>query len=175
MPMTTCQDRRHCEHGDTIRARVASTSAAIAFRTTSLLALSLDCFALLAMTLVSLCKFRPRNRNRLRLRLFCASLIAFTTVPARAQDIPACARYEDALAYNSCLSKLGPRAGATRAADPSETTQPTVAPAGHGRVHSEINFARASNGRMIAVFDVGPAKKKKKTAPIEPTPTPPPI
>ncbi len=40
------------------------------------------------------------------------ALAAVLPSPARAQDDPACAKFEDPLAYNACLASRGPRAGA---------------------------------------------------------------
>lgn len=59
------------------------------------------------------------------------ALSAVLPGPARAQDDPACARFEEPLAYNACLASHGPRANtlgnATGAAgvrrtDPEEET-----------------------------------------------------
>lgn len=96
------------------------------------------------------------------LRFACA-IAACAALPARAQDNPACARYEDALAYNACLAKLGPQAHASRAA--SEGLSGLQTTRVHGRVHSVFAVARQPNGRMRAVFDVGPAPKKKRALP----------
>ena len=78
--------------------------------------------------------------------------------PAYAQDDPACARFEDPLAYNACLASHGPRAntlgkasGAARArrTDPEEETpaQAKASPQAfqhverrRGRVHMEFRL-----------------------------------
>jgi len=80
-----------------------------------------------------------------------AALIALSVGRARAQDNPACAKFEEPLAYNQCLAGLGPKAHATHAvAEPA------------GRVHTTLQVGRARNGRMFAEFTVGPARKKKR-------------
>jgi hypothetical protein len=74
------------------------------------------------------------------------------SVGAWAQDNPACAKFDDPLAYNACLAKLGPAArevradeseGAVRAPAPTSRIGPRVAwPAKrgwtHGRAHAEF-------------------------------------
>ncbi len=63
-------------------------------------------------------------------------------VAARAEDNPACARFEAPLAYNACLARQGPAARATRAlpAPRGETARPgrrpTVTRTARGRVHA---------------------------------------
>ncbi|MGD0641012.1 MAG: hypothetical protein ABSC22_09730 [Roseiarcus sp.] len=61
--------------------------------------------------------------------------------PARGQDNPACAQYQEPLAYNACLARLGPRAQESRA---------VAARSAHG---GEIS--RGRRGRMRLEFDVG--------------------
>jgi hypothetical protein len=85
-------------------------------------------------------------------------LAAGSIGPARAEDDPACARYEDPLAYNSCLASQGPKANSlvTTGGRRSEEAPPPPAHAerhsapegidrgsrhvmrGHGRVHMEF-------------------------------------
>lgn len=85
-------------------------------------------------------------------------LAAASTGPARAEDNPACARYEDPLAYNACLASHGPKANSlpTTGARRGEEAPPAPAQAernsapagvdrgsrhvmrGHGRVHMEF-------------------------------------
>ena len=82
-------------------------------------------------------------------------LAAASIGPARCEDDPACARYEDPLAYNACLASHGPKANATAGARRDEgpplpaQAERDRAPAaiergsrrvvrGHGRVHMEF-------------------------------------
>lgn len=61
---------------------------------------------------------------------------------ARAQDNPACAKFADPLAYNSCLAKLGPKAWPSHAGRGGR--EPAAAPGRRGR-----------DGRAHMEFDVG--------------------
>jgi len=70
-------------------------------------------------------------------------------VPAAAQDNPACAQYENPLAYNACLAKLGPKAGATRASSAPEESDDTHAPSWAKGLSS---WKRHAHGRVEAVF-----------------------
>jgi hypothetical protein len=74
------------------------------------------------------------------------------TAPALAQDNPACAKYENPLAYNACLAKLGPKAGATRA----ESAPGYDGPAAVRRTHGLVTITRNRRGRVEAVFSVRP-------------------
>lgn len=92
-------------------------------------------------------------------RVAAVLLLAITGIgPARADD-PDCARFEDPLAYNACLARHGPKAGAV-----AKGSQATVAPSGvaiqpalkvigaaprdrprrvdrpHGRIHMEFEL-----------------------------------
>jgi len=74
--------------------------------------------------------------------------------PARAQD-SACAKIEEALAYNACLANHGPRAGPVRA-EPEPA--PGAAPSAlnrHGRVRGMLMARKTRRGRMEMEFDVG--------------------
>jgi hypothetical protein len=53
----------------------------------------------------------------MRAALALLALAAVLPDPARAQDDPACAKFEEPLAYNACLASHGPKAG-----DIGETT-----------------------------------------------------
>ncbi len=87
---------------------------------------------------------------------------------ALAQDDPACARFEEPLAYNACLASHGPKAnlgstpeGADRHVEPEDPVPTSAAPAGaprrapgpaavarrHGRVHMEISHSIGRNER----------------------------
>ncbi len=84
--------------------------------------------------------------------LFVASVVLLgLAAEAHADDVPACAQYQEALAYNACLARLGPKAGATRA---------TAAPAydAHGRTVGALAVTRNKRGRVEAVFAM-PASK----------------
>ncbi len=93
-----------------------------------------------------------------RAALMLLVLAAASTRPARAEDDPACARYEDPLAYNACLASHGPKANSlpTTGVRQGEAAAPAPAQAereraparvdggsrrvmrGHGRVHMEF-------------------------------------
>ena len=94
-----------------------------------------------------------------RAALMLLVLAAASARPARAEDDPACARYEDPLAYNACLASHGPKAnnlaptgasagrGGSARGDPGGTQQRAGAESiggsrhvmrGHGRVHMEF-------------------------------------
>ena len=60
---------------------------------------------------------------------------------ARAEDNPACAKFEDPLAYNACLAKLGPKAWPSHAA--------------HGDSESAAPGRRGRDRRAHVEFDVG--------------------
>jgi hypothetical protein len=69
--------------------------------------------------------------------------------PAQAQDNPACAKFEEPLAYNACLARLGPRAAATRGVpEPDGGTRG----ARHARGGPEI--VRTRKGRVRAEFTI---------------------
>lgn len=65
---------------------------------------------------------------------------------ARAADNPACAKYDNAFAYNACLARLGPKAyfGA-----------PAVGPHGDTGNEGAFSFGHARHGRKHAVFSLG--------------------
>jgi hypothetical protein len=95
----------------------------------------------------------------MRTILFAALVLISTGAPARAEDNPACAKFENPLEYNACLAKLGPKAGSTLAvpepAGPGRAMR--AAPPARG-VHSMHAFAapRRSNGRVRMEFTVTP-------------------
>ncbi|HYA73649.1 MAG TPA: hypothetical protein VEF36_10895 [Roseiarcus sp.] len=81
--------------------------------------------------------------------LFAGALLV--GAPARAEDNPACAKYEEPLAYNACLARLGPHAPATRAvAAPDDDAGPG---AGRRRAHGRFEVSRGRHRRMRAEFD----------------------
>ncbi len=74
--------------------------------------------------------------------------------PARASDNPACAQYQEPLAYNACLARLGPHAPAAKAvAAPGDDAG---APRAYGRrAASRIAISTGRRGRKRIEFDVG--------------------
>lgn len=84
---------------------------------------------------------------------------ALTAAPAAAQDNPACAKIENALAYNACLAKQGPPAHGTRAiAPPADADAPRGAHAFSGpSPRSSAHVSHARNGRMVLEFSIGGA------------------
>ena len=61
--------------------------------------------------------------------------------PARAKDDASCAQFEEPLAYNACLARHGPRAGATRAiAAPDEDFAAPSAEAPKGGERHRLEF-----------------------------------
>ena len=80
--------------------------------------------------------------------------------PALAQD--ACAKYDDAFAYNQCLAAQGPKAHATRAMDAPAGESAAAPGVGRGRVHTVLQVVRRRNGRMFAEFAVGPTSGKSR-------------
>ncbi len=70
-------------------------------------------------------------------RLAVAALLF--AAPAAAQPPDPCARFEEPLAYNSCLAAHGPRAGATRPAAATDEAGGHVRRAPHGRQRLEFN------------------------------------
>ncbi len=75
--------------------------------------------------------------------------------PARAEDNPACAKYQEPLAYNACLARLGPPAHATRAIPaPEEESGPAYA-GGRRRFHGGFEMSRERHERPHLEFDVG--------------------
>jgi hypothetical protein len=64
----------------------------------------------------------------MRRALLLLGVLAFS--PAAAEDNPACAKFEDPLAYNACLARQGPvaRAAHVRAAPPHDLPAMRAAP-----------------------------------------------
>jgi hypothetical protein len=77
---------------------------------------------------------------------------------ARAEDDPSCAQYQEPMAYNACLARHGPKAGAVGAH--SGETQPDGAGqdrAGQDRAHGGVpHWPRAQrvHGRVHMEFQV---------------------
>jgi hypothetical protein len=95
----------------------------------------------------------------MRAALLLAVLIAVLPGLARADDDPACAKFEEALAYNACLAAHGPRArdvevspeppggagGVDRTGErPAEAARPArrfpAVARRHGRIHMEFRI-----------------------------------
>ncbi len=79
------------------------------------------------------------------------AMLAFMSIGAlaRASDNPACAKFEDPLAYNACLAKLGPQAHATQAAP-----EPAGEASGPQRAHGGGEITRRKNGRVHMEFSI---------------------
>jgi hypothetical protein len=90
--------------------------------------------------------------------LIAAALILVSSVaPAWAEDNPACAKFEEPLAYNACLAKLGPKAGATLAVPEPAGAAPAIRAAPAARsVHSMHAFAAPprTKGRVRMEFTI---------------------
>lgn len=78
------------------------------------------------------------------------AIVAAFAHPARAQDNPACAKFEEPLAYNDCLSKLGPQAHAVQGA-----REPVAERGGGRRVRGNFTAIAGKHGRVHMTFDVG--------------------
>ena len=80
--------------------------------------------------------------------------------PAGAQDNPACAKYQEPLAYNACLARFGPHAPGTKA---------VAAPGNSGvaREHARRNARwghenwRGRRGRMRLEFAVAGKRRRR--------------
>ncbi|MGD0564433.1 MAG: hypothetical protein ABSA66_15255 [Roseiarcus sp.] len=78
--------------------------------------------------------------------------------PARAEDNPACAKYEEPLAYNACLARLGPSATGAIAAPDGESGGPRAD--GRRRAHGGLEISRERRGRERMEFDVGGKRRR---------------
>ncbi len=76
-------------------------------------------------------------------------VILLSAAPAFPQDNPACAKFQEPLAYNACLARQGPPARMVRAAPMANT-----ATVGAWRAQGRPTYFRARGGRAHAVFDV---------------------
>lgn len=74
--------------------------------------------------------------------------------PARATDNPACAKYEEPLAYNACLARFGPPAPGIRGAPATEGEGEPPRAYIHRSAHSSFEGSRTGRGRMRMEFDV---------------------
>ncbi len=92
-------------------------------------------------------------RPALLLVLFAAAL----PWPARAEDDPACARYQDPLAYNACLASHGPKAtavgGTPRASGSAASPAADDGPRAPGRGAGRFGAVRR-RGRVHMEFRV---------------------
>ncbi len=85
---------------------------------------------------------------------------AFSCADARAQDNPRCAKFEQPLAYNACLARLGPPAHGVHAlANPEggATADASAVPFRGGPVVSHTR-----RGRARLEFDVGQAGGRRR-------------
>jgi hypothetical protein len=80
--------------------------------------------------------------------------------PARAQDNPACAKYEEPLAYNACLARLGPHAPGTRAIPEPEDDADGPGAGGRRRAHGGFEISRERHARAHAEFDIGGQRRR---------------
>jgi hypothetical protein len=110
---------------------------------------------------------RKPARRCVREFLLSAALIVATRAPALAQD--ACAKYEDAFAYNQCLATQGPKAHETRAVDVPAGERATTSDARRGRIHTSLQVVHRRNGRMVAEFTITPSggRPSKLKRPLE--------
>ena len=74
--------------------------------------------------------------------------------PASAQDNPACAKFQEPLAYNDCLARLGPRARGTRAIPEPQGESEGPRGAAGPRVGGGLVIGHDKRGRVHAEFDV---------------------
>ncbi len=75
-------------------------------------------------------------------------------------DNPACAKYQEPLAYNACLARLGPHAPASKAvAAPADDFG---APRAYRRrrAHGGPELSPGRRGRMRMEFDVGGKRRR---------------
>lgn len=79
--------------------------------------------------------------------------------PAFAQDNPACAKFEEPLAYNACLARLGPHAHAARGVAAPEEEGGEPAAGGRRRAHGGYALSQGRRGRARMEFDVGRRKR----------------
>jgi len=82
---------------------------------------------------------------------------ALFVAPALAEDNPACAKYQEPLAYNACLARLGPPAHGARAMA-SPPGDAAVIP-GEPRVRGLV-VTHGKRGRVRMEFDVIPGAKR---------------
>jgi hypothetical protein len=86
------------------------------------------------------------------------------SAPALAVDNPACAKFDDPLAYNACLARFGPRAPETHGVPAPETHSVPAPDGGAGpmrtggfrRMRGGLACSRERRTRARAEFDVGP-------------------
>jgi hypothetical protein len=84
---------------------------------------------------------------------------ALCCAPARAEDNPACAKFQEPLAYNACLARFGPRAHGVRA-----IASPDGDGGGAGSDSAPADSAarplvHQRRGRAHVEFDVGGARR----------------
>ena len=105
----------------------------------------------------------------MKVLMFAGALVAGQCAPALAED--ACAKFDDAFAYNQCLASQGPKAHAARAIDVPAGEKYGAPGAARDRIHASIEVVHRRNGRMVAEFTIlpGPGKARgRKKLPDEP-------
>ena len=78
------------------------------------------------------------------------------SAPTLAQDNPACAKFDEPLAYNACLARQGPPAHGTRAIPMPEGESSGPPAVGGPRVHGGLVVGGEKRGRMRLEFNVKP-------------------
>ncbi len=80
--------------------------------------------------------------------------------PARAEDNPACAKYEEPLAYNACLARFGPHAPGAKAIPEPDDESDGPSASGRRRAHGGFEISRERHARARAEFDVGGQRRR---------------
>jgi hypothetical protein len=111
----------------------------------------------------------PRQPTRFLAVCALAGLAVLSGATVRAEDYPACAKFDNPLAYNQCLAAQGPVAHGTRpiAAPPEGEDGPHRAWSAGSRGGGSAQISRSRNGRMVLELSVGAApagaRGRKKT------------
>lgn len=86
---------------------------------------------------------------------------ALSVAPALAQDNPSCAKFQEPLAYNACLARLGPPAHGTRAIpEPQGESEGPRGPAGP-HMRDGLAMSHERHGRMRAEFEVTQPRSRR--------------
>jgi hypothetical protein len=100
---------------------------------------------------------RARHSRRFIGVCVLAGFFALSGATARAEDYPACAKFDNPLAYNQCLAQQGPVAHGTRpmATPPGGEDSPRRAGTAGGRGGASMQVSRSHSGRMVLELSVG--------------------